>query len=1105
MTISSTTNRVSYTGNGVTTAFAFSYPFQSQSDLKVLLVLIADGTETLQTITTHYTISGSTTNGVYPSGGTVNMVSAPSSSYKLVIYREPALTQTIDLVENDALPAETLEQGLDKAVLISQRLDERLDRAVTLPDGFTATFTPTLPADINTADAVLVVNAAGNGFDVGPTTTEIEDAEANAAAAAASADLAEEWATKTNGQVASTDYSSKAWAIGGTGVTDTASRGAAKEWAIETASTVDGTDYSAKEWAKGTQTRGAASGGSAKDWANYTGGTVDNSEYSAKKYAQDAATSASQAATYAAASLWDDVSYKTFSDSPVTIVDADSGTLFEVDCTSGSVVFNLPSIAALSLTGPWAISFKKTDSTANTITINRNGTDTIDAAGDTSKTVSRQFAGITFVPDTDKSPDRWTSMSFGEVPISGAIVGTTDTQTLTNKTWGDAPTFTQVSTPSTPSSGFNKFYPKSDGFFYTLNSSGTEVKVGSGGGGINYLEANPDAESGVTGFSAYADAAATSPVDMTGGSPTTTITRTTSTPRRGTGSFLITKDAANRQGEGVSASITIANADTYQMLQISFEYLASANYVDDDVRLYVYDVTNSTLIEPIGRDLKANTLGGKHYAYFQATNSTSYRVGFHIASTNANAYTIQYDTIVVGPNQLAKGAIVTDWTSFTPTGSWSTNTTYTGRYRRIGDSLDLDIFIGLTGAPTSASLTVNLPTGFVINTDKAASDGSNRINPFGIVICRDGGTDSYEGIIQYSSTTAIAVMKDDGDGTISAVTQAAPFTWGNGDYMDIRLTGIPIVGWASSISVASESTNRVIAFRMSLSANQAIGSTSATKVTLNTVASSNTGLDTAGGADTTNNRWTAPESGTYFISGNIETTATDAGTGVLAYIYKNGSLYTRGDTAPGIAAANQTTVQAVMNLVKGDYVELWVQSKGGDASYNVIGATGNDEHTVLQGFKIQGNQTIGMDEVIACAYETNAAQSISGAGADNTILFEDKLFDTHNAMDTSTGIYTVPVSGVYLINARAILTDSTGWAVTEFLALRVMIDNVEKGSYLNYMYTSASNVRAGAAVAYQANLTKGQNIRINIAQTSGGSLALTSTAAYNQIHITRIK
>ena len=53
-------------------------------------------------------------------------------------------------------------------------------------------------------------------------------------------------------------------------------------------------------------------------------------------------------------------------------------------------------------------------------------------------------------------------------------------------------------------------------------SSTNWSEVGSGAGGINYI-LNPDAEAGTTGWATYADTAAATPVDGTGGSPTVTF------------------------------------------------------------------------------------------------------------------------------------------------------------------------------------------------------------------------------------------------------------------------------------------------------------------------------------------------------------------------------------------------------------------------------------------------------------------------------------------------------------------------------------------------------------------------------------------------------
>lgn len=129
MTISSTTNRVSFSGNGVTTAFSFPYLFLDDSDLVVVL-RDSTGTETTKTLTTHYTVTG---EGVQ-AGGTVTMLTAPATGETLVIYRDPSLTQDLDLVENDSLPVESLEQRLDKLTMFCQRLKDRVDRSIVLKE-----------------------------------------------------------------------------------------------------------------------------------------------------------------------------------------------------------------------------------------------------------------------------------------------------------------------------------------------------------------------------------------------------------------------------------------------------------------------------------------------------------------------------------------------------------------------------------------------------------------------------------------------------------------------------------------------------------------------------------------------------------------------------------------------------------------------------------------------------------------------------------------------------------------------------------------------------------------------------------------------------------
>ena len=115
---------------------------------------------------------------------------------------------------------------------------------------------------------------------------------------------AKDYAQKTDGGVSGEtgDHSAKAWAVGGVGVTDTASKGASKEWSVESSGTVDGTFFSSKEYAHGTQ---ASTGGSAKDYAQKVNGGVSGatSDHSAKAWAVGG-TGVTNTASKGAAKEW---------------------------------------------------------------------------------------------------------------------------------------------------------------------------------------------------------------------------------------------------------------------------------------------------------------------------------------------------------------------------------------------------------------------------------------------------------------------------------------------------------------------------------------------------------------------------------------------------------------------------------------------------------------------------------------------------------------------------------------------------------------------------------------------------------------------------------
>ena len=160
MTISSTVTKVSFAGNGSTTVFAYSFKIFAATDLEVIIKTDATDVETVQSLTTHYTVSGAGDD----SGGNVTFGTAPASGTTVVIRRALALTQGTDYVENDSFGAESHEDALDRLTMLAQQLTEKIDRSLKLPvSADTASIAVTLPAPV--ADSYIKWDAAGTAME----------------------------------------------------------------------------------------------------------------------------------------------------------------------------------------------------------------------------------------------------------------------------------------------------------------------------------------------------------------------------------------------------------------------------------------------------------------------------------------------------------------------------------------------------------------------------------------------------------------------------------------------------------------------------------------------------------------------------------------------------------------------------------------------------------------------------------------------------------------------------------------------------------------------------------------------------------------------------
>jgi hypothetical protein len=159
MTISSTTVRNSYNGDGSTTTFSYTFKIFANSDLQVIIRNNTTATETVKTLTTHYTVTGVGS----ASGGSVIFTAGniPASGETVVLRRAVPQTQAIDYIANDPFPAESHEEGLDRAMMTLQQVQEEVTRSIKLSRTNTMTSTEFTVGSSDRANKVLAFDSSG--------------------------------------------------------------------------------------------------------------------------------------------------------------------------------------------------------------------------------------------------------------------------------------------------------------------------------------------------------------------------------------------------------------------------------------------------------------------------------------------------------------------------------------------------------------------------------------------------------------------------------------------------------------------------------------------------------------------------------------------------------------------------------------------------------------------------------------------------------------------------------------------------------------------------------------------------------------------------------
>jgi hypothetical protein len=558
----------------------------------------------------------------------------------------------------------------------------------------------------------------------------------------------------------------------------------------------------------------------------------------------------------------------------------------------------------------------------------------------------------------------------------------------------------------------------------------------------------------------------------------------------GSYSGSLTSTGASTAGDCLlSSPFYMDREDQAKVLSVRFNYsvasggtnLVFAGSSANSFALWIYDVLNASWIQPAGvYNLVQSSGVGLCTATFQtSSNGTQYQLALVNINASTGAFSLYVDDFYVGPQVTANAPAMSDPVSYVPVvgggGVIGASALLAATYSRTGKFLRITYNLsnnGSAGTAGSGNYTFSIPSGLSIDTSQIVLSGMPYSTAVGAASWGNGTT-SYQGVVSIASATTLEVLAS------NTILGSSNSGWGGTGYNLSFEAVVPIVGWSSNSVSSADTLTQVVAASYSTSGSISGSATQpfnfATQL-----------IDTSG-AVTTGSAWNfkCPVAGLYQVSASL-LSATGTGT---CYVYKNGV-----NTSCNVGSV-VTTAWATGTVI--------IQCNAGDTldirpGTSVTLFNTGENRIYIQ--RLSGPAVITATESVNACY-TNSAAGTTIAVSAATIPYTNKVFDSHSAYNTSTGIYTVPVSGKYLVTA-SFLTATVTLSTTQFIEVSlVQTGSVSRSQRTRTLGNGASNTYAINYVA-EFNCLAGDTLYIQA--DSSVATTMYTDATFNEITFTRV-